>query len=268
MTLCAVVVGLTAILPVGFRPFACLIVLVLAGVGSAISPRLRWKDTLMIPTLMLFQCQMGPIRYAILLALTAFGLNLVLRSRHLSPALSAVTKASVIVSICYIWFISEGSRFEFTDLRVLVGLLDGSIPMILPMTAALTCLYYAAPMVLILFGMRMDDNNTETLAVRRLLFLLIWIRVFFYLGNFVVGTMAFGSWSSQIVETLFLIALGTFSALVRLGESSRKTKIPFSGTTISRTEPIDSSKTKHSPSASNALTLGAVQTGSLPCSFR
>jgi hypothetical protein len=196
--------------PVALRPLWPVAVTTLVLVGLRwTAPAIRRADALILGCATLYAIQMGPVEWSVVLLagacvgkfLTAPGLR-----RTVGADGAIVLRGAALLSLGYLWVVCQGNQLDFSDVRVLSGLLGGAVPLYLPLVVGLTALYYAAPVLLALgVWFRSHPDYRLFRGVTRAATTMVVLRLVFHLVGFTWGRMAWGSWEKQLLEVLLLL---------------------------------------------------------------
>ncbi len=96
---------------------------------------------------------MGGLQWSFLVLLGVLAPRLLDRpewEQRLGSRLASWLRGAVLVALGYLFVVVEGNRISPSDVKVLAGFLGGALPLWLPLTGALLCLYYSAGVILVL----------------------------------------------------------------------------------------------------------------------
>ncbi len=213
--------------PVALRPYLPLFV-----AGCMLLGR-RWGASslgaLEGALLTLSNLQMGGLQWSFLLLVGAFAPRLLERAeleRRLGERLAPWLRGAMLVALGYLFVVAEGNRISPSDVKVLAGFLGGALPLWLPLTGAMLCLYYSAGVILVLSSWSRQTTDVE--RVNRAAHsggVLLGVKLLYLCSNFVWGGMSQGSWAKQLVECLlaasWLTAVLTISAFSRAAKGAQ-----------------------------------------------
>ncbi len=133
-------------------------------------------------------------------------------------------RGAVLVALGYLFVVAEGNCISPSDIKVLAGFLGGALPLWLPLTGVMLCLYYSAGVILVLSAWLRQSAEVERVErAARCAGSLLGVKLLCLGTNFAWGGgMSQGSWAKQLVECL--LAVSWLTAFVALGEFCRAAK--------------------------------------------
>jgi hypothetical protein len=217
--------------PVPLRPYLPLAVAACALIGRRFHASSLGALEGALLTLSLLQ--MGGLQWSFLVLAGALAPRLLDRAEwegRLGERLSHWLRGGVLVASSYLFVVAEGNRISPSDVKVLAGFLGGALPLWLPLTGVLLCLYYSAGPILVLCSWLRQSAELERVKSGARAAVAILAVKLLYLGtNFAWGGMSQGSWAKQLIECLlaasWLTTLSLIAELWRRAERSRESRV-------------------------------------------